>query len=477
MNRAFTPKRIIVIGGGITGLSCAYYLREKGKALGLPIEITLVEAEARLGGKIRTDRLDDFIVEAGPDSFITQKPHGLELCQKLGVADRLIRTADIPRKVFLLRRGKLRPLPEGMLLMLPGRFLPFLASSILSAPGKLRMGLDLFIPPRRDDADETLGSFVRRRLGREALEILAEPLMAGIYVSDPEEMSMAATFPQFLEMERKHGGLIRAMLARKKVSSASAPSPSPWTLFVSLREGLSELIGRLSQRLTEVQILPGVRIEKIGKTDRGLTLFCRDHPPLPADAVVVTTPAPTAARLLAEEDPDLARKLSEIRYASTATVSLAFRRKEVLHPLDGFGFVVPRNEGKRILACTFSSSKFPDRAPKDAVLIRGFLGGAKDEGVLEMDDADLVRLVVEELRPLLGIAASPLFAKLFRWKGANPQYTVGHLDRVSGIESAAARHSGLHLAGAAYRGVGIPDCIRQGIQTADNVLDAIEKKD
>jgi oxygen-dependent protoporphyrinogen oxidase len=474
MNRSTSPKQIVVIGGGITGLSCAYHLWEKGKALGLPIEITLMEAESRLGGKIRTDRLDDFIIEAGPDSFITQKPQGLELCQKLGMADRLIRTADIPRKVFLLRRGKLRPLPEGMLLMLPGRLLPFLTSSILSVPGKLRMGLDLFIPPRRDDSDESLGSFVRRRLGREALEILAEPLMAGIYVSDPEEMSMAATFPQFIEMERKHGGLIRAMQARKKVQSAA---PSSWTLFVSLRNGLSELVARLSQRLAEVQILTGVRIEKIGKTGRGLTLFRRDHPPLPADAVVVTAPAPAAARLLEEEDPDLARKLSSIRYASTATVSLGFRRKEVLRPLDGFGFVVPRNEGKRILACTFSSTKFPDRAPKDAVLIRGFLGGAKDEGVLEIDDADLVNLVVEELRPLLGITASPLFAKLFRWEGANPQYTVGHPERVSAIESAAARHTGLHFTGAAYRGVGIPDCIRQGIQTADKVLDTLERKD
>ncbi|HET6370620.1 MAG TPA: protoporphyrinogen oxidase, partial [Nitrospiria bacterium] len=354
MNRSATPKQIVVIGGGITGLSCAYHLWEKGKALGLPIKITLMEVEARLGGKIRTERLDDFIVEAGPDSFITQKAQGLELCQKLGMADRLIRTADIPRKVFLLRRGKLRPLPEGMLLMLPGRLLPFLTSSILSVPGKLRMGLDFFIPPRSDDSDESLGSFVRRRLGREALEILAEPLMAGIYVSDPEEMSMAATFPQFLAMEKKHGGLIRAMQARKKGQSA-APSPSPWTLFVSLRDGLSELIARLSQRLTEVQVLTGAGIEKIRKTDRGLTLFRRDHPPLPADAVVVTTPAPTAARLLEEEDPDLAGKLSAIRYASTATVSLGLRRKEVLHPLDGFGFVVPRNEGKRILACTFSS--------------------------------------------------------------------------------------------------------------------------
>lgn len=460
-------KKVTIIGGGITGLSCAYHLQEESRAKGLPLEITLIEGEGRLGGKIQTHRRDNFIVEAGPDSFITQKPWGVELCKKLGITEGLIRTAEYPKKVFILRNEKLLPLPDGMLMMLPGRALPFLASPIISPLGKLRMCLEIFIPPRRKGGDESLGAFVRRRLGKEALETLAEPLMAGIYVSDPEEMSLAATFPQFLKWEREQGGLMRGMLAGK--GSVYTPS-SDWSLFISLKGGLSELPKLLSQRLSGVQITMDRKIERIHLRERGAELFSQDQAPVATDALVLTTPAPVTSKLLESEDPGLSKLLSEIRHASTATVSLAFPRKAVSHPLNGFGFVSPRKEGRHLLACTYSSSKFPGRAPGESVLIRGFLGGAKDEGVLEREDDALVNIVLKELQPVLGISSSPLFSEVFRWKKANPQYRVGHLDLVAAIESATAKHTGLYLCGAAYRGVGIPDCIHQGAQTAAKIL-------
>ena len=462
-------KKVVIIGGGITGLSTAYFLQEKSRALNIPLEITLIEAEPRLGGKIVTEQVDGFVIEGGPDSFITQKPWGLALCRKLGISDRLIQTNPVDKAVYILSRGKLVPIPAGFNLMVPSRVTPFLLSPLVSPIGKARMGLDLLIPRKDSVQDESIASFVRRRLGEEALEQFAEPILAGIYAGDAEKLSILATFPQFAQLERENGSLVWGMWMRRWDAVKQPARKSEWSLFVSPREGLSSLVEAIRSRLDGVVFFSGRRVIAVspkedfyevalqGQTDR-------------ADAVVVTTNTGTAAGWAEGWDPTLAKRLREIQYVSTATVSLGFEKKEVAHPLRGFGFVVPRREGRRIMASTWSSTKFPGRAPADHVLIRTFLGGAHQEGLVEQDDAALISIVRQELQSILGIRAAPVVAKVFRWVKANPQYHVGHLDRVTEIEKQTAQHRGLFLAGAAYRGVGIPDCIHQGMEVAEKIV-------
>ncbi len=462
-------KKVVIIGGGITGLSTAYFLQEKIRAGGLPIDCTLIEAESRFGGKMITERADDFIIEGGPDSFITQKPWGLELCRKLGITDRLIQTHPTDKAVYILSRGKLVPLPEGFNLMVPSRVTPFLLTPLVSPLGKARMGLDLLIPRKDSEEDESIASFVRRRLGEEALAQFAEPILAGIYAGDAEKLSMKATFPQFAQLERTHGSLVWGMWMRRRSTAKQPPKKSDWSLFVSLREGLSSLVEAVRNRLDGTTLLSGRRVTGISLREGGyeVALPGESHR---ADAVVITTQTGTAAGWIEEWDPSLAKQLREIQYVSTATVSLGFEKKEVPHPLRGFGFVIPRREGRKIMASTWSSTKFPGRAPEGHVLIRTFLGGAHQEALVEQDDAALISIARQELQSILGIRAEPVVAKVFRWIKANPQYHVGHLDRIAEIEKRAAQHPGLFLTGAAYRGVGIPDCIHQGMETAEKIV-------
>jgi oxygen-dependent protoporphyrinogen oxidase len=458
---------VLIVGGGIAGLAAAYRLRQADPAL----PITLVERESRLGGKIVTAEQDGFLVEGGPDSFLAQqKPWGLELARELGLSERLLGTNDARRAVYLLRRGRLRRMPDGLMLIVPTRFLPFALTPLISPLGKLRMGLDLFIPPRRDDADESLGDFIRRRLGREALDVLAEPMMAGIHVAEAERLSLQATFPRYIDIERKYGSLIRGMLAARK-ARAKTP-PTEYSMFVSMRGGLRELVAALEGALAGVEILVGRAVTSLGQVDGGYTLRLDDGERRQADAVVLAVPAYAAAELLAPLNPALADGLRVIRYVSTATVSLGFRREDVPHPLDGFGFVVPASEPCDLLACTWTSTKFDHRAPDDAVLLRAFVGGPGREDVIEQDDAALIDMVRAELRRIMGIEAPPVVARTFRWRKANPQYDVGHLERVSALEALCP--PGLFLTGSAYRGVGIPDCARQGAETAAQVRDYLD---
>jgi oxygen-dependent protoporphyrinogen oxidase len=457
-------RRVVVIGGGISGLAAAHRLSE----LNPNLDLTLIEASARLGGTLQTEEHEGFLLERGPDSFISEKPEAVLLAKRLGLESRLIETNPQYRRSFIVRNGRLRPVPEGFQLMAPSRIWPFLTTDIFSLVGKARMAADLVLP-RRDTnglSDESLSSFVRRRLGREALERMAQPMVGGIYTADPETLSLRATLPRFLDMERDHRSLILAML--RKGRSGKGTSGARYSLFLSFDRGMEVLVRalgkcetRLNTRVVAIEREPGFKI----KTDK--------EEPIYADAIVLAVPAYIAASLLADLNPALAAQLNRIKYASTATINLAYRREEVRHPLDGFGFVVPYVEKKSLIACTFSNVKFPGRAPDGHVLLRAFVGGALQPDMFALEESEMLRRVKQDLRGLLGITAEPLFAKVSQWEKSMPQYEVGHLDRIAAIESELAGLPNLQLAGNAYRGAGIPDCIRSGETAAEKLITAV----
>jgi oxygen-dependent protoporphyrinogen oxidase len=444
----------------------------------MALACTLVEARERLGGVILTERVDGFVIEAGPDSLLTQKPWGLELCHTLGIGDRLIGTNDQQRKIYILSGGRLHPLPEGLALIVPTRVGPLLRSSLLSWPGKIRIGLEYFLPPRPSNGDESLARFVRRRLGQEVLEKIADPLLAGIYAGSSHTMSLLATFPRLRELEVTHGGLIRGMLAQRRATrQASSTDRQPAsTLFMAPRGGMGEIVDALSRRLEQVTLRLGETVQRVVPQGDGAVgtpsyaVHLERAPALSAETVVLATPAHVTARLVEGFHPGLADALRAIPYVSSATISLAYRRSDVPHRLDGFGFLVGKHEGRRIVAATWTSTKFLHRAPAEHVLIRSFVGGAGREELVALDDSALIQLVCEELEEILGITTAPLLARVYRWERANPQYLVGHLQRVDAMERMLAAYPGLFLTGSAYRGVGVPDCIHQGNQTAERIM-------
>jgi oxygen-dependent protoporphyrinogen oxidase len=460
-----------VVGGGIAGLAAAHRAVERAAADGRAVAVTLLEAAPRLGGTIRSERVEGFVVEHGPDSFLSEKPWALALCRRLGLEDRLVRTDDRHRRTFVVRGRVLHPLPDGFQLLAPTRLGPFARSRLFSWPGKLRMGLDLVLP-RGGETDESLGAFVRRRLGREALERVAQPLVAGIYTADPDTLSLAATMPRFLELERRERSLILGMwrAARRAPAEHAGTSGARWSLFVTLRDGLEELVRALAARLPAGAARTGARVTAVERAGEGWRVGLAGGDAVAADAVVLACEAPQAARTLRYLDPALTHLLEGIAYASSATVTLAHRRADVRHPLDGFGFVVPRREGRPIIACTFSSVKYPGRAPEGFVLLRCFLGGALDEAAVQADDGALVATARAQLGELLGLRGEPVLARVARYPHAMPQYHVGHLARVEAIERGLRRHPGLALAGGAYRGVGIADCVHSAESAVDALL-------
>jgi oxygen-dependent protoporphyrinogen oxidase len=471
-------KQVVVVGGGIAGLAAAYYLQTRGRDA---VQCTLVERAPTLGGKIVSAHEKGFVVEGGPDSFLTQKPHALDLCRELGLGDALVGTNDAARKVYVWSGGRLHPMPDGVMLIIPTKIAPFLKSPLLSWPGKLRMGLDAIIPPRRDNADESLAHFVRRRLGREALDKIAEPMIAGIYVADAEFLSLQSTFPRFLDMEKKYGSLLRGMLAQQRAATAARAKPRaspsgngraqpPVSMFMTLREGVQQLTDALSARLEPRQVLTNRRVLGVIRTGSKYAVELDNGGALEADVVVLASPAYATADLVRALDGELAAQLERIRYVSTATVSLGYARAQVAHPLKGFGFVVPRSEQRQILACTWSSTKFDYRAPGEHVLLRAFIGGAHNEQLAEMPEPALVEMARAELRAMLGITAEPVLTRVYRWHRANPQYEVGHQARIAALDRRAAQHAGLYLVGSAYHGVGIPDCIADGARVAQTIL-------
>jgi protoporphyrinogen/coproporphyrinogen III oxidase len=465
--------RIVVVGGGITGLAAAHRALELGCEQGRDVDVRLLEAGDHAGGVIATTKREGCVLELGPDSMITDKPWGLDLAKRLGLQDQIVGTQDQHRRSFVVRGGKLHPVPEGFQILAPTRFGPLIGTPIFSLPGKARMALDLVLPPRKEEGDESLGSFVLRRLGREALERMADPMVAGIYGADPMTLSLQATMPRFLEMERKHGSVIRGMWARSRAAAGAANgqahtkgvSGARYGLFASFREGLQTLTDALAARLAG-RIEIGTRVESLKRTADGWRLET-SRGPAEADAVILALPAYRSGTLLEGLDAQLGASLNAIKYASAGTMSLCYRTEDVPHPLDGFGFVVPRSEGLHLMGCTFTHRKYPLRAPAGVALLRAFLGEKALDG---RDDAEVERLVREDFRKLLGITAPPQFVVSWRGQKCMPHYEVGHLERVAEMERRAAALPGLQLAGNAYYGVGIPDSIHSGELAAERVL-------
>jgi oxygen-dependent protoporphyrinogen oxidase len=473
-----TTPQIIIVGGGIAGLAAAYRLVELSREREIPLRFTVLEASPRLGGVIHTERQDDFLLELGPDSFISEKPWALALCRRLGLESELMGTRDEHRATFVVHNGQLEPLPDGFMLLAPTKLAPLLRSRIFSWPGKLRMALDLVLPRGAQQEDESLGSFVRRRLGREALERVAQPLIGGIYTADPDRLSLAATMPRFLQMEREHRSVIYAMWkgARNRPQEAKNASGARWSLFVTLRNGMQQFVDTLRPRLSLGEVRANTAAASVHPTDGRWTVVCEDGSSWEGDGVVLATPAFQTARLVRGLDPQLAERLSTISYSSAATVNLAYRREDIPHPLNGFGFVVPHIEHRAIIAGSFSSVKYAGRAPTEHVLLRAFVGGSLQESLFNLDDQAMEGLVRRELELLLGVHAAPLFMRVARYPRSMPQYLVGHLRLVERIEQQAARYPGLALAGNAYRGVGIADCVRSGEAAADALFGAIVSK-
>ncbi|MDD5217924.1 MAG: protoporphyrinogen oxidase [Candidatus Omnitrophica bacterium] len=469
-------KKVIIIGGGISGLAAAFRLSELSRYAHTPVEIVLVEAKPRLGGVIESRTQNGFLLEGGPDSFISEKPAACELAKRLGISGDILGTNEKFRRSFIYKKGKLVPVPEGFYLIAPSQIKTFLATPLLDWSTKLRMGCELFISRRDSSADESVASFVRRRFGETTLREIAQPMIGGIYTADPEYLSLATTMPQFHELERRYGSVIKGLLARKALrarnSSAEASGPR-YSLFLSFQEGMETLIRNLSARLVKVKIMlssPVTRIQYRNVWEVGL----ESGTSLNADAVGIALPAYQTGRLLLPVSSGLAQDLSSIPYESVATINLAYPRSDIPHRLDGFGFVVPAYTGRKIVACSFSSVKFAGRAPADMVLLRAFVGGALHREVYESDDETMLKIVRDELRHYLGIEKAPRFSSIRRYPHAMPQYRVGHLDLVRSIQSKATAFPGLYLAGNAFRGIGVPDCVKQAESAAEAMFEYLK---
>jgi oxygen-dependent protoporphyrinogen oxidase len=446
------PAPVVVAGGGVAGLATAYELHRRG------IPVRVVERAHRAGGVVLTEHVEGFTFDAGPDALLIQKPAAIQLCREIGLGDRLFTTSK-PRSAFILRDGILHPLPESSVLGIPRNISALAATRLFSLPGKARMAMEILVRPRpAASGDESIASFIGRRFGAEAVTYLAEPLLAGIHAGDVNRLSMRALFPRFLEAERRHGSVLRAFRQLRQPASHDGA-------FMSLPGGLDEIVAALLRALPAgtVTLGAGARAVEAGS---GYRVLLEDGGRMEARAVVICTPSYVAASLVRDLDADLARLCDGIPYASSATVTFGYRREAVAHPLRGSGFVVPRVEGTTIMAGSWISSKWRDRAPAGHVLLRAFIGGARDPRAMDVDDGELIRAAETEMGRLMGIQGPPIFTRLHRWERANAQHEVGHLDRIAAIDARLAARPGLFMTGSGFRGVGVPDCVADARATA-----------
>ncbi|MGC1788810.1 MAG: protoporphyrinogen oxidase [Terriglobales bacterium] len=460
-------KRIAIIGGGISGLSAAYTLEEKRQS-GTPVEYVLFESGPRLGGVLVTDHVDGCIVEAGPDSFLTEKPWAADLCRKIGLGDQLIGSNDSERKTYILAKDKLVVMPDGLMFMVPTKIMPTVFSPLFSVRTKMRMAAEWFHPPHKASADETVAQMVERHYGSEVVDLLADPLLSGVYGGEASQLSVRAVLPRFADMESKHGSLGRAMLsARRKMGAAAKAPPKP--LFSSLKDGMQQMVDALVARLDADSLKVSVPVQSVIRQDDGWTV-CAGYQTDHFDAVIIATPGQAASFVLEAADANLSHELREIKYSSSVTVTLGYddNVRRTLPP--GFGFLVPRSEGHRMLAATFVHNKFPHRAPDNRALVRCFLGGARDEQILQASEKAILEIVRAELQKIIGLNVDPLFARVYKWKAAMAQYSVGHLERLQRIETLRQKLQNVALAGNGYNGIGVPDCVRSGAEAAGKIL-------
>ena len=460
------PPRVVVIGAGISGLAAGVELRDRG------IDVTVLEATGRAGGPIYTDCHDGYVIDAGPDSFLSTKPGGIQLAERLGITGRIVNTRPDGGGTFIVRDGRMQPLPEGITMLVPTQFRQILESPLLNLRGKSRLLADYVIPARRGDEDEPVASFMRRRVGRQAFERLAEPLLSGIFAGDAEQLSILSTFPRLREAERRHGGLIRAALAARRDSSG-AHITREYSPFVSFDSGLGSLTSAAMERIGAEQFHFDSSAVAIEPHPDGYRVATSQGQAFESDGIVLATPAPIASTMLADLAPQASMHLATIPYVSSATVSMAFREADIDVESGGRGFVVPRVEGLDLTAVTWSSRKFAGRAPEGTVLLRGFIGRAGNEAPAFLPDDRIIEVVRRDLAAITGLNADPLFARVYRWHNAMPQYHVGHTERVRSIEQELECRAGLALAGAALHGVGIPDCISSATAAAARLAEQL----
>lgn len=483
MSASVSVPRVAVVGAGISGLAAAHRIVE----LAPQCHLTVLEARDQIGGVLQTVHTQGYQIELSADNFITTVPWGVELCQRLGLTDQFVQTNPTYRRTFVVYRGRLCPLPEGFLMLAPTRWWPMVVTPLLNPWGKLRAALEYFLPARRTETDESVASFARRRLGQQAYERLVEPLVSAVYGADLEKLSLQATLARFSQMEQQYGSLIRAMRAQRKLRSGSSQSTGSTTstqagsesgarysMFVTLRSGLSSLVQALADRLPEGAVRLHTPVEHLVRAPDGswkLVLGGQAANTTETfDAVILALPAHASARILEPLDPELAQVLASIPYTGTAIVAVAFDQTQVGHPLDGMGAVIPAIEHSPILAISFANRKYPHRAPEGKVLLKAFVGGAKHPELLRLDDQQLRELVLAELRRLLHIQGAPCTELVARWPDSMPQYPVGHKERVAQIRQYLARWPHLALAGNAYQGIGLPDCIHTAQQAAETLL-------
>jgi len=461
-------KRIAIVGGGISGLSAAYALEKKRR--GGEVDYVLYETSPRLGGVLVTEHVDGCLIEAGPDSFLTEKPWASELCQELGLGDQLIGSNDADRKTYILIRGRLVEMPDGLMFMVPTKILPTIFSPLFSLKTKLRMAREWFHPPHTAKGDETVASMVERHYGPEMVDRLADPLLSGVYGGEASQLSVRAVLSRFADMEAKHGSLGRAMHAARK--NAPKPNGAPRPLFTSLKEGMQQMVDALVQRLDGDALTTGAPVQAVTREGGGWIVSAGLQSDQ-FDAVILAVSTQVAASLLRMSGPVLAAELGGVNYSSSVTVALGYDQRVRGSLPPGFGFLVPRSEGKRMLAATFVHNKFPHRAPDHRAILRCFLGGARDEQILASSDDEILRIVREELNQILHLTAEPLFARVFKWRGAMAQYGVGHLERLQRIEALRQKLPGLALAGNGYNGIGVPDCVRSGSEAVEDTLKSL----
>jgi oxygen-dependent protoporphyrinogen oxidase len=464
--------RIAIIGGGISGLSAAHALephRRAGK-----VEYALYESSPQLGGVLRTEHIQNCVVEAGPDSFLTEKSWATDLCRTLGLGDQLIGSNDADRKTYILVRGRLIPIPDGLTFMVPTKILPTGLSPLFSWTTKFRMAQELFHAPRPAAEDESVAQMVERHYGAEMVDRLADPLLSGVYGGEAASLSVRAVLPRFAEMERTHGSLGRAMLAARKKIPHAANKHAP--LFTSLKNGMQQLVETIVPQLNQSSLLTNTAVQSIQREAIGWTVSAYPEGRTTGlqsahfDAVIVAVPTHAAAKMLAAASPELAAELAAIAYSSSMTVVLGYDREVRQKLPPGFGFLVPRSEGRRLLAATFVHNKFPHRAPEDRALLRCFFAASNAENIWQLSDEEIVNIVREELQQILCLQAEPQFARVYKWKSAMAQYGVGHLERLEQIEHLRQQLPGLALAGNGYRGIGVPDCVRSGQEAAKQLL-------